>query len=283
MTSLGFNNNNNNSELNVVSWKGMTFKQITSTIQKNINNSTNIKSFFNAQPLKHYRKNIGETGSSGENIPHNERQSVRITEIMETPGGSTYTTIPICSNNGIEITTDPNIPNSEYEKGVFNAVNALNRVRSSGMIRKRSYNVNSYQYLQNRDKTFSQNQFNYINSGDSNVKPGSSLALLNNNSYQQNGSGQFNVANNTVIYKPNNSKFAQQGGVNSSSHIERIKYDTIQTIAHKYKEIYGTTSNDYKISSTYGGTNGTNNGIAYDKKSTYSPTTNNTTPFTVSR
>ena len=35
MTSLGFNNNNNNSELNVVSWKGMTFKQITSTIQKN--------------------------------------------------------------------------------------------------------------------------------------------------------------------------------------------------------------------------------------------------------
>jgi hypothetical protein len=137
------------------------------------------------------------------------------------------------------------------------------------MIKKRNYNVNNYQYLQNRDKTFNQNQFNYITEGNNNVKPGSSLALLYNNKYVQNANGQFNVPNNIVIYKPNNSKYAQQGGVCSSSHIERIKLDNIQKVAHSHTTIFGATSNDYRISVTYSGNKGINNGTTFGKKDLY--------------
>jgi hypothetical protein len=51
-----------------------------------------------------------------------------------------------------------------------------------------------------------------------------------------------------IYYKPNNSKFAQQGAVSSSSLITRIKYDTVNTSAYKTSgNIYNNT-----ISNTYG-------------------------------
>jgi len=37
----------------------------------------------------------------------------------------------------------------------------------------------------------------------------------------------------SVIYKPNNPRFAQQGGVSSSSYVSRIKYETVSTAAAK--------------------------------------------------
>jgi hypothetical protein len=37
----------------------------------------------------------------------------------------------------------------------------------------------------------------------------------------------------SVIYKPNNPRFAQQGGVSSSSYVSRIKYETVNTTAAK--------------------------------------------------
>jgi hypothetical protein len=45
---------------------------------------------------------------------------------------------------------------------------------------------------------------------------------------------------NPVIYKPNNSQFAQQGGVSSSERIARLKYDTITTVGATYRSAYGS-------------------------------------------
>lgn len=42
-------------------------------------------------------------------------------------------------------------------------------------------------------------------------------------------------------YKPNNTEFAQQGGVSSSSLIQRKKYNTIQTVAASYNNIFGSS------------------------------------------
>jgi hypothetical protein len=42
-----------------------------------------------------------------------------------------------------------------------------------------------------------------------------------------------------VFYKPNNSQYAQQGGVSSSTRIARLKYDTITTVAATYRSAYG--------------------------------------------
>jgi hypothetical protein len=43
----------------------------------------------------------------------------------------------------------------------------------------------------------------------------------------------------STYYKPNNSKFATQGGVSASSLIARLKYDTITDNAYKYTAAYG--------------------------------------------
>jgi hypothetical protein len=275
MTSLGLNTRHGS--LNVLSWEGLTFQQVVGSLQKNGNSLTNTKSFFYPAPLKHYRRNIGRTA---DNLPlpssSNERQSVTISAVMEQPGGAVRTTVPICSNNGVEISTDAKMPNMTYDNMGCNVNgttcmnvrnNALTRVRSAGMIKKRNYNVNSYQYLQNRDRTFSQNNFNYLKTGNSSAVSGSALA--SSNTYVQNASGQFNVANNVVIYKPSNSKFGQQGGVSSSSRLERLKLDTIEKVAGQYKQTYGTNSCDYKSSVTYSGSNGTYNGATYGRKDLY--------------
>lgn len=43
-----------------------------------------------------------------------------------------------------------------------------------------------------------------------------------------------------VSYKPNNPRFAQQGGASGSSLIQRKKYDTIQTVASSYNNVFGS-------------------------------------------
>jgi hypothetical protein len=270
MTSLGFNYSP------LIKWQGLTFQQVVSTLQKNTNTSTQTTSFFRAGPLKIYRRNIGRTNDSGALISsNNERQSVTIANVMEQPGGAVNTTVPICYNNGVGIVTNQNITNNAYQKGLCTTIcvsepaNALKRVKSAGMIRSKKYNVNSYQYLDNRDRTFAQNQFNYIKSGNQTVKPGSALAILANNQYVQNGNGQFNVPNNVVIYKPNNAKYGQQGGVSSSARIDRLKLETIQTVALQYKNTFGTNSQDYKATVTYGGSYSTQNGTTFGPKDNY--------------
>jgi len=47
------------------------------------------------------------------------------------------------------------------------------------------------------------------------------------------------VACNTTIYKPNNTQFAQQGGVTSSSRIARLKYNTLNKNGAEYQSASG--------------------------------------------
>jgi hypothetical protein len=72
-------------------------------------------------------------------------------------------------------------------------VDARRRVRSAGMINRKynpsrnndTYCTSSNQYLISRNRTFSQNQYNFIRYGNSTVKPGSSLSK--DNLYSPNG------------------------------------------------------------------------------------------------
>jgi hypothetical protein len=148
------------------------------------------------------------------------------------------------------------------------ATNAKRRVRSAGMVRKNSnqytsigghgatankcicgafvnvplqdvmtpikqYYTSTQQYLISRTKGFDQNNFHSIKSGDASAKPGTNQSLNNvygsNNNipYCPNAQAKFSQ----VYYKPNNSKFAQEGGVSSSARITRLKYDTITSNA----------------------------------------------------
>jgi len=122
--------------------------------------------------------------------------------------------------------------------------NARRKVRSSGMIRRKfdknnreSYSVSAGQYMYQRNKTFGQNEFANIRSGDPETTPGTSQALANE--YSSNTIQFCGDKFVPIYYKPNNSKFAQQGGVSGSTHLVRLKYDTITDAGAKMQAAYG--------------------------------------------
>ena len=171
----------------LISWKGNTFNQISSSIQKNgqISNGENI--FLKAKPLKHYRREI----ASIDNSNCSSKSSIKI-DIVNRPSGTIINSIAT-NIGGLENLIDITLPNNTCETYENCSVvlspeeNARNRVRSSGMIKRKfvdgtlndRYYTTSSQYLSSRNRTFAQNQYNYIRQGDSTAKPGTSLASAN--------------------------------------------------------------------------------------------------------
>lgn len=208
------------------SWKGQNFTQIISSIQLNKNSS--ILTPYNLTlppPLKIYRKEI---------LPVTNSSRLGITiRSLETPNG--YIISKQDGKDYLSTILD------KQEAGVTNndkccnetQNNALKRIRTSGIIDK-SYSIDSKQYMTKRCKTIKQNEFKYLVSGDASVKPGSSGSLSNEYSPQIS-----ECDSKQVTYKPNNSGFACDGAVSSSSLILRKKYLTITSNASKYLIPYG--------------------------------------------
>jgi len=171
----------------LIQWKGRTFNQIHSSIQKNGQVRTDTPKLFAANPLKIYRREIASTATTiiGSNA------SLRI-DVFNRPNGTINNSVATNVNDLVN-TLDNTTPNNKCENYescsvvLSPAANARNRVRSSGMIKRKfnegknddTYYTSSSQYLTSRNRTFVQNQYNYIRQGDSNAKPGSSLSSAN--------------------------------------------------------------------------------------------------------
>jgi len=181
----------NMNQIPLVSWKGKTFNQITSKIQ--LNNRTETTSnnlLFKALPLQTYRREIVTSDSS----ICNTRLSSSI-DLLNTPNGSIINSEAVNNHNGLENTLDMNLTENKTERlncntssQCFNpASNALRRLRSSGMIKRQfdvsknndTYATSTNQYLVSRNRTFQQNQYNYIKKGDAMVTPGDALSKQN--------------------------------------------------------------------------------------------------------
>jgi hypothetical protein len=190
----------------LIPWKGRTFNQIHSSIQKNGNINTDKINLFSANPLKIYRREIASTSANG----CVSNSSLRI-DIFNRPNGTINNTVA-SSVNDLVNTIDNTFPNNSCDQYANCSVvlspsaNARNRVRSSGMIRRKfnesrnndTYYTSSSQYLNSRNRTFAQNQYNYIRQGNSTAKPGSSLASAN--VYSPNGlnhCAKYYIAQNT--------------------------------------------------------------------------------------
>ena len=225
------------------SWKGLAFNKIivTSAYQKNKNTNTSVYNLFNPSPLKIYRKEIAST-----KVNLCSRSAISINEINQPNGYRVLSNIDLknninYANTGIPHTLYMNTPNSTYSTQTLQcnsgnptcvshintmseSVNALKRVRSSGMIRKNTptqqYYTSRQQYLNSRNLTYKQNQYKYI----SNVSLPSTININNINITHCKKPTQ-------PTYKPNNSQFSQQGAVTSSSLVTRLKYDTINNAA----------------------------------------------------
>jgi hypothetical protein len=238
------------------SWKGKTFSQITTSLQKNAGTigilSVTTKdanvNLFNSRPLKIYRRELATQTT----IPCS-RNSVTIDE-LNMPNG--YIVNPK-NNSGLVNTLDINLTTNQYERAdpkcntlatcMSQQANARRRVRSSGMIRKDydplqsgstvaklKYYTNTSQYLNSRNMTYQQNQTIHVKSGDINSVPGTPSSA--SNVYSTNS---VNSCVQNIYYKPSNPQFAEQGAVSSSSRILRKKFDTITTVGSSFSKPYG--------------------------------------------
>lgn len=164
------------------SWKGKTFNQIVSIIQKNKDNQTNPsnRSFFRSRPLKIQRREL-LTANDATHI-HNPRASVSI-DVIDRPNGTLVTETERC-DRGLELVLDMNTTTNITNNGSCTitatciAENAKRRVRSSGMNRKtfnpaknntQTYYSDNKQYLISRNKTFQQNQYAFVREGELSV------------------------------------------------------------------------------------------------------------------
>ncbi len=251
-----------------ISWKGQTITQIASSIKKNttsaIISENNIRL---SQPLKLYRREISLSSHSSPSV---QRTGIKI-EHLNMPGGrgtTELTTIPESALFFVADATDSNtnVTATQYcenysneETCMASQSNALSRVRSSGLLRKKynvdknnevSYHTNSKQYLESRNKTFNQNQFNYLKYGNSTVKPGDPLSggnlyapigITHCESYVDEVSGETVSPYTQIYYKPKNHQFATQGAVSAGALITRKKFNAISTNALNFKTAYGNS------------------------------------------
>lgn len=181
----------NMNQIPFISWKGKTFNQITSKIQ--LNNRTEVTSnsiFFKPLPLQIYRREIVTSDSD----VCDTRLSSSI-DLLNRPNGSIINSKAQNNHNGLENTLDIHLTENKTERfdcntstQCFNpAKNALRRLRSGGMIKKQfdvsknndTYATSTNQYLVSRNRTFQQNQYNYIKKGDAMVIPGDALSKQN--------------------------------------------------------------------------------------------------------
>lgn len=197
-------------------WKGKTFAQVTTFLQRNKNTNTSVANTLLPNPVtRQYRREIASTPTR-DPTNCNERVSVRIDELNR-PGGSLV--LPLNTlTPGIPGVVDPLIPNDKTHLSIAcetcnknadncltsssnasnvcftDETNARRRCRSAGMVKRQykvannndnAYFTDSKQYLTSRNRLFSQNQYNYLRTGSSVTVPGTPLAL--NNTYSANG------------------------------------------------------------------------------------------------
>lgn len=280
-----------------IQWKDKTYQQVVSTIQMNnpypyTSSQISGNLLQNALPLKIYRRELGVYNVDVADVNPimanscNPRTSVKI-DILNRPNGylvnpqTEYGTQLGLVNTLDMKTTDVKIglPNGCTSTLNVNGVcfdagqNSLKRVRSAGMIVKKSpyvapyngtvtnpdhssynapFSTSSKQYLYSRGKTFDQNQSRFLKAGDSTSTPGTLQSQ--NNKYAVNTG--FNYCPNPdtnyipTYYKPNNPQFAQQGAVSSSDRLLRLKYDTMTTNGGLYSSALGSATGN---AMAYGG------------------------------
>lgn len=257
-----------------VKWKPKSFRQIVSAYQNNgallaADPSSNYGpsamkgNVLLPQPIRHYRK---EKASVSIKYPYQPRTGVSIDEIYR-PGGTTmingYTSQTSLGLDklSIDVKEAGEVNNKTQHPGTCTALcvlkqdvasNALKRVRRSGIV-KQNYNTTAQQYLNNRNKSFQQNQYQFLQYGNTTAIPGTAAAQ--NNIYRTQSTGALYDASGVlsschgmrpavtnVYYKPNNTRFATQGGVEGSAYLLRKKFDTITNNTAIFRKVYGNAT-----------------------------------------
>jgi hypothetical protein len=102
------------------------------------------------------------------------------------------------------------------------------KIQSASTILSKKYYNSTKQYLQSKHKTYQQNQ-----------TLGTSLG---NNKYNITTS---DLSNCSVIYKPSNNSFKQQGSVSASLNTMKIRNDSITKNSNSFRNPYGLSGSNF--------------------------------------
>lgn len=166
-----------------------------------------------------------------------------------------YAVGTIVENQGV-------VNNGDYEinTGIYNTkyicCNPQNNViKSASTLLSRAYYSDTTGYLKSRCKTYQQNASINRTSGVTYLSPDGQHIWATSNAngsqvYQTNDiykprvnphacGGNSSSGASTVIFKPNNYQYSVQGAVDSSTRIEKLKLNTINTNANSLRSAFG--------------------------------------------
>ena len=244
-----------------ISWKGTATNSIVpSNSRPNLNAAGPA---FKAQPIHHWRKQLIPNADSGSN---NRRAGIGMP--MDTPGGSVYlgntASNTVClpsyvttgaaglKENLVSNTNCFNDSNCFYD-AVANKMVRLSetiRIRPATTILSKKYYTNMKSYMRSRNLLFDQKLTSLQNPGITYLDSNGELLYPNDTDTTRQTQNCLvcadTVAAGQTTYKPNNKQYAQQGAVDSSSRLTRLKLNTINTNAASYTETFGTTAPRYR-------------------------------------
>ena len=265
--------NNSGNKQPYISWKGKsTFSAIPKWSRPlSSNNKTDNGIAFKARPIKHWRKQLYTTDTTG-----SSRTSTIIP--FDRPGSTTYLGVSsncncLDSSSNYLIDNIPNTKNIKFEESnyvvgpnqsrVCISCNPEKNIIKSGLteklinpvnstsIPKQKYNYNTNSYLRSKCALYEQRLTGVRITGNEYIIPGTNIPSQPNNSYL--GSQVRNTldcsskCNNNpvkIIYKPNNAQYGKQGAVSSSSRIQRLKLNTINKNGASFSTAWGAAASN---------------------------------------
>ena len=186
-------------------------------------------------------------------------------ECVEQPGNS-YTIseyfLEVPKNKGTIVENQGVVDNGDYEinTGIYSTrcigCNPQNNViKSASSLLSRAYYSDTTGYLKSRCKTYQQNASINRTSGVTYLGPNGQHIWATSSAngsqvYQTNDiykprvnphacGGNSSSGASTVIFKPNNYQYSVQGAVDSSTRIEKLKLNTINTNANSLRNAFG--------------------------------------------
>jgi hypothetical protein len=249
-----------------ISWKGTSTNSVTPSNSRPDLNAAGPA--FKAQPINHWRKQLIPTSDSGS---RNRRAGVGMP--MDTPGGSVYlgnvSSNTSCLLNASEtaaglkeniekydnINCSPDVNDCFYDisNNRMARITGPRRIRPSTTILDKQYYNDRKGYLRSRCALYDQKltaiadpNITYLDSDGDLLYPNETNIIRRT---QNCPAACPTTASCQTIYKPNNIQYSQQGAVDSSSRITRLKLNTINKNAASYKDLFGTTAPRYLGSS----------------------------------
>ena len=221
------------------------------------NSTTSDGAHFAAQPLKQYRKQYAEGSSYS-------RASVGMP--MDRPGGE----VPVateqihCATCQGALAAKVEVFNDSECKSCAPIKNKVSPLQTSFTDREA--------YLQSRCATYDQKlsvervpNIPYFSPTGEPLEPNDTINGPQLRRSMNCFSDKAPLNCNTTIYKPNNTPFAQQGGVSSSSRIARLKYNTLNNVpVNNNGYVYGGS-----VFNTASGAEGLNSGRYHTEPTDY--------------